>query len=118
MRHEPGRNPPPAPAAPALPPYVLPDAEGARLRVRAAPRASRTEIAGEQGGALRVRLQAPPVDGRANEALCAFVAEAAGVPKGRVAVVSGPASREKLVRVRGVSPERLAEALSRTESKP
>jgi len=116
MRREPSRREPPK--APSLPPYVLPDAEGARLRVRAVPRASRTEIAGEQGGALRVRLQAPPVDGRANETLCKFVAEAAGVPKGRVSVVSGPASREKLLRVLGVSPERLAEVFSQPQSQP
>jgi uncharacterized protein YggU (UPF0235/DUF167 family) len=58
-----------------------------------------------------VRVSAPPVDGRANAALCALVAERAGVPPSRVSVVRGLASRDKVVRVEGVEPAALRSAL-------
>ena len=54
-------------------------------------------------GALVVRLTAPPVEGRANQALCRLLAKRLGVARGRVSVVGGAASRDKLVRVEGVS---------------
>jgi uncharacterized protein (TIGR00251 family) len=75
------------------------------LRVRLQPRAGRTEVVGEREGVVGVvviRVAAPPVDGRANEALCAFIAERAGVPKRSVSVVAGERSRDKVVRVDGV----------------
>jgi uncharacterized protein len=58
-----------------------------------------------------VRVSAPPVDGKANAALCALVAERAGVPPSRVSVVRGLASRDKVVRVEGVEPAALRAAL-------
>ena len=58
-----------------------------------------------------VRVTAPPVDGKANAALCAFVAERAGVPRSRVQVVRGMTSRDKVVRVDGVDPDALRAAL-------
>jgi uncharacterized protein len=58
-----------------------------------------------------VRVSAPPVDGKANAALCALVAERAGVPPSRVSVVRGLASRDKVVRVEGVEPAALRSAL-------
>lgn len=72
---------------------------GARLHVRVQPRASRNEIAGMQNGVLRVRLQAPPVDGAANEALVAFLADELGVPRRHVRIVSGFGSRNKVLEV-------------------
>jgi uncharacterized protein len=57
------------------------------------------------------RVSAPPVDGKANAALCALVAERAGVPPSRVSVVRGLASRDKVVRVEGVEPAALRSAL-------
>jgi hypothetical protein len=72
------------------------------LRVRLQPRAGRTEVVGEREGVVVIRVAAPPVDGRANEALCAFIAERAGVPKRSVSVVAGERSRDKVVRVDGV----------------
>jgi hypothetical protein len=102
--------PAPAPAAPAAP-FATPAAGGARLRVHVVPRAARSEVCGLQGDALKVRLQAPPVDGKANAALCAFVAEAAGLPRRAVAVVAGETSREKVLLVSGADPAALAEAL-------
>lgn len=72
------------------------------LRVRLQPRAGRTEVVGEREGVVVIRVAAPPVDGRANEALCALIAERAGVPKRAVSVVAGERSRDKVVRVDGV----------------
>jgi hypothetical protein len=71
--------------------------------VRVVPRASRTEAAGEHGGALRVRVAAPPVGGAANDELARFVAKSLGVPARDVEVVGGLASKSKRVRVRGAS---------------
>ena len=75
-----------------------------RFRVHVQPRASRTEIVGRHGAALKVRLHAPPVDGAANEELIDFLAKALGVSKRAVRIVSGQSSRGKTVEVEGVSP--------------
>jgi uncharacterized protein len=77
---------------------------GVRFSVHVQPRASKTEVAGYHGTALKVRLQAPPVDGAANDALIEFLASALGVQKRRIRIVSGQSSREKTVDVDGVSP--------------
>lgn len=70
-----------------------------RFAVRVQPRSSRDEVAGRRGEALRIRLQAPPVDGAANEALIRFLADALGVPRHGVRIVAGLASRDKVVEV-------------------
>ena len=74
-------------------------AEVVRFHVRVQPRASRNEFAGVQNGVLRVRLLAPPVDGAANEALVAFIADELGVARRDVRIVSGFGSRNKVVEV-------------------
>jgi uncharacterized protein (TIGR00251 family) len=71
--------------------------------VRVKPRASSTRIAGERGGRLLVEVTAPPVDSRANEAVCRLLAKTLGVAGGRVSVSSGARGRDKLVRIDGVS---------------
>jgi uncharacterized protein (TIGR00251 family) len=71
------------------------------LELRIQPRASSSEFAGRFGDRVRVRLQAPPVDGRANEALVEFLARQLGVPRSSVAIEHGHGSRDKRVRVRG-----------------
>lgn len=71
------------------------------LTVHVQPGAKRTEAAGLHGNALKIRLAAPPVEGQANEALIAFLAEVFGVPKRQVELISGHASRSKRVRVVG-----------------
>jgi uncharacterized protein (TIGR00251 family) len=79
--------------------------------VRLQPRASRNEVAGVLDGVLRVRLHAPPVDGAANEALVAFLADRLAVPRRGVRIVTGATSRTKTIEVEGVSSaavERLA----------
>lgn len=92
-------------------PFVSPAPGGARLRVHVVPRASKTGICGLQGDALKIRLQAPPVDGKANAALCEFVAEAAGLPRRAVSVVAGETSRAKTLFAAGADPAALAAAL-------
>ena len=83
----------------------------AMLSVRVQPRARRDEVAGERAGAVLIRLAAPPVDGKANAALCALIARAAQVPRSRVEIVRGAGSRDKLVRVVGVTERELRRAL-------
>ena len=73
-----------------------------RVRVRVQPRASRTEVAGEHDGALKVRVAAPPVDGAANDELVRFIARRVGVARSRIRIVSGDAGRSKVVEIEGV----------------
>jgi uncharacterized protein len=82
-------------------PWWRPDGDDWLLAVRVQPGASRTEVVGEYGDQLRIRLQAPPVDGKANAALLAFVADELGLAKAEVEVVRGQTSRSKVLRVRG-----------------
>ena len=65
------------------------------------PGARKTEVAGIHGDALKIRLAAPPVDGKANAALLAFLAKVCGVPKSAVSLLSGETSRSKRVRIVG-----------------
>lgn len=69
------------------------------LTLHVQPGASRTEYAGLHGDAHKIRLSAPAVDGRANEALIAFLAEAFGVAKRDVTIASGASGRRKIVRI-------------------
>lgn len=84
------------------------------LDVRVQPRASRTEFGGLLGDRLRVRLNAPPVDGRANAALLEFLADACDVPKSRVTLEKGQTGRDKRVRLHGLAtvPAALQEAIA------
>jgi uncharacterized protein len=72
------------------------------LNIRVQPRAKRTEVAGERAGAILIRVNAPPVDGRANEAVCRLIAKRLGVASGAVRVVRGDTARDKVVRVDGI----------------
>lgn len=83
---------------------VIQDQGGAAcFDVRVSPRASRDAIASVHDGALKVALRAPPVEGAANAALIAMLAKALGVSKRAVTITSGQASRNKRVRVEGVT---------------
>src|ERR1700686_4810785 len=81
--------------------------------VRVQPRASKDEIAGVMDGALKVRLQAPAMEDRANEALCEYLAEVLKTPKAAVRILSGHHSRSKRVEVRGVTEQQVLALLSR-----
>lgn len=73
------------------------------FKVQVVPRASRSEIAGEHNGALRVRIAAPPVDGAANEELVRTLAAALGIKRGAIEIARGRSSKTKQVRVTGAS---------------
>jgi len=80
---------------------------GVILAVRVQPRASKTEFSGVIDGALKVRLQAPALEDRANEALCEFLAHLLKTPKSAVRILSGHRSRSKRVEIRGVTEQQL-----------
>lgn len=84
-------------------PWCRRDGEGWLLAVRVQPNASVTTIAGEHGDQLKIRLAAPPVDGKANAELVRFLARAVGVPRAEVAVVRGQSGRSKTVRITEVT---------------
>lgn len=86
-------------------------AGGAELDLLVVPRSSRTRVAGEHGGRLKIQVAAPPVDGEANAALVAFLAEALGVRRSDVEVAAGEGGRRKRVRVAGVDAARARAAL-------
>jgi uncharacterized protein (TIGR00251 family) len=69
------------------------------LTIHAQPGAKKTEVAGVRGAALKIRLAAPAVEGRANDALVAFLAESFGVPRRNVTLVRGEAGRRKTLRI-------------------
>jgi uncharacterized protein (TIGR00251 family) len=82
-----------------------------RIAVRVQARARRDEIAADRDGALLVRVTAPPVEGKANDALRKLLARRLGVPPSRISVVRGATSRHKLVEVEGVDSEALRRRL-------
>jgi uncharacterized protein (TIGR00251 family) len=85
-----------------IPPIITATATGVRLRIHVQPGASRTEIAGHHGDALRIRVATPPVDGRANDALVRYLADRLDVPRRTVEIVAGMTSRRKVVDVSGI----------------
>ena len=75
--------------------------------VRVQPRASKDEIAGEMAGAIKIRLQAPALEGRANEALIEFLVQLLKTPKSAVRILSGERSRIKRLEIRGVTKQQI-----------
>ena len=75
--------------------------------MRVQPRASKDEIAGEMAGAIKIRLQAPALEGRANDALIEFLAQLLKTPKGAVRILSGERSRVKRLEIRGVTKQQI-----------
>lgn len=84
------------------------------VAVRVQPRSSRDEIAGVMNGEMKVRLRAPAVEDRANEALCAYLAELLKRPKAAVRILSGQRSRSKRVEIRGVMERDILRLLEHT----
>jgi len=82
------------------------------LQIRVQPRASRDEITGEMNGALKIRLQAPAVEDRANEALVEFLARLLKTPKSAVRILSGERSRSKRLEIRGVTRQQILALLT------
>ena len=85
---------------------------GCIFRVRVAPGGTRDAIVGKHGDAIKIRLQAPPVEGKANRALCEFLAKRLGVSRRDVEIISGQSSRWKRVRVEGVSADAIRALLN------
>jgi uncharacterized protein (TIGR00251 family) len=86
--------------------------KSAWIEVRLRPRGGGDELLGLRDGVLRARVSAPPVDGKANLALCRLIAKRAGVAPSRVEVVRGERSRDKVVRVVGIESKALLAALA------
>lgn len=93
----------PEPASSALPVWLKATADGVEITLYVQPGAKKSEVAGERDGALKLRINAPPVEGKANAAVIAFVAERCGVAKNRVALIAGELNRHKRVAVQGVT---------------
>lgn len=87
------------------------DEDRLTLNVRVQPRASKDEITGIHGTHFKVRITAPPVDGRANEHLLRFLAGEFGVPKSRISLIGGEGSREKRILI--LAPTRLPRDINR-----
>lgn len=87
--------------------------KGVLLSVRAVPRASKNEIQGVHGDALKVRLQAPPVEGKANEALIRFLSDALDISRAQLSIASGETGRNKKILISGISKLELIEKVNR-----
>jgi uncharacterized protein (TIGR00251 family) len=94
-------------------PELTPVEGGVVLSVHAQPGARRTEVVGRHGEAVKIRVAAPAVEGRANEALIAFVADEFGLRKSAVTVRSGGSSRHKRLRLDGIDPTAAAQVVDR-----
>ena len=92
--------------------WLHPTKDGCIVVVKATPRASKSEIVGAEADWLRVRLQAPPVDGKANAELAALFAKTFGIPKRSVEILTGDTSRLKRIKLRGVTADRVTSSLA------
>ena len=90
-------------------------ADGSTLTIRLHPGARKNAVIGVHAEAVKIALTAPPVDGKANEALIAFVAEALHLPRARIDIVAGLTNRSKTLRITGKSAAEVAAALFPTE---
>ena len=84
---------------------------GATFAVKVRPRAKKNTVSGELGDALKVSLTAPPIDGKANEACIEFFAKLLKVPRSSVTIASGQSSRDKVVRVVGLSADEVRQRI-------
>jgi hypothetical protein len=87
-----------------LPEWIQESPEGCQLTLRVTPRASRTEIAAVEEKWIKVRLKAPPVDGKANQELINFFSKLLRVSKSAVEICTGESSRLKRIRIKGLNP--------------
>ena len=87
--------------------------DGATFQVKVQPRAKKNAIVGEVGEALKLALTAPPIEGRANQACIAFLAELLNVPRSSVTIATGQSSRNKVIRVAGMTAKQVKERLSK-----
>ena len=95
-----------------MPVTVTAHPEGATVAVRAQPGARKNAVVGEQAGALKMAVTAPPEDGRANEALVELLKDALGVKRSQIELLSGQTARNKVFLVRGLTADRLTAAIT------
>jgi hypothetical protein len=86
-------------------------AQGAQFALRVQLRSSRTALAGVLGDAIKLAITAPPVDGKANQAVVEYLAKLFSVPKSSITIVSGETGRNKLIAIRGLSAEQVRKLL-------
>jgi uncharacterized protein (TIGR00251 family) len=86
--------------------------DGCTLSIRLHPGAKKNAVTGLHDGALKIALNAPPVDGKANDALIAFIAERIKLPRSKITLIAGTTSRSKTLRITGKSAAEVAAALS------
>ena len=99
-------------SSPLMPSWLTPQGNDVLLSVWISSRATRTRVMGTYNGRLRIQLAAPPVDGRANQALVRFVAETLRISRAQVVIAVGLTSPSKAVRVLGVPAQRVLLALA------
>ena len=97
---------------------IVEKAGSVTFKVRIQPRASRNELVGEYGDALKLRITAPPVDGKANELCCRFLADLLDVPLSSVEIVSGESSRDKMISVRAITSDQVRRKLAPSKVNP
>jgi uncharacterized protein (TIGR00251 family) len=91
---------------------VQESSKGVSFAVKVQPRAKKNAITGNVGDALKLALTAPPVEGKANQAVIEFFADFFEIPRSSVSIASGETSRNKLIRVSGISAQRVRERLA------
>ena len=94
------------------PDTIRPDGDGCVIECHIQPGASRSAIAGVYDGRVKLAVQAPPVDGKANQAVCDFFRKLLKLPSSRVRLISGETSRRKRIRLDGVDAEMLRTLIS------
>lgn len=92
--------------------WLRASSDGVLLSLHVQPGAKKTEVAGLYGETLKLRLAAPPVDGKANAALMTYLARQLGLPRSQLVLVSGLASRNKRVAIKGISAQQVTQILS------
>lgn len=91
--------------------YVTQTKDGTLLHLHIQPKASKSEVAGVHGDRLKIRLKAPPVDGKANAELIKFLSKLLSVAKNQIEIISGHASRQKTVKIHGITSEKVTSSL-------
>jgi len=84
---------------------------GCRIEIKAVPNAPKSAVVGWLGDALKVKVHAPPVEGKANQALCEFLAAELDLPKRAVRLLQGDTSRKKVLEIEGLTREQVVEKL-------
>jgi len=92
--------------------WIRETTEGILLPIRVVPRASKNEIQGVYNNALKIRLQAPPVEGKANQALIRFLSNVLNIPRAQLSIASGETGRDKMILIKGTAKNALMGKLS------